>query len=214
MRMGRKAGKYEESEPGKKKGNSNGPAQALMFFRGFLKHPGMVGWLMPSSRFVIDQVLKEVDWQSSKLIVEYGPGLGNFTSTILKRMRSDAKLLALEINPEFVSFLQNSFTDPRLKVLDKSAADIDAILAEHGFEQADCVISGIPFSTIPHELRESIVRKTHSILRPGGKFLVYQFSNTVLPYLEESFGHVDCGRELLNLLPTRLYFCRRRMEST
>jgi phospholipid N-methyltransferase len=195
---------------GRTTARSTGPGQALLFFRGFLKHPNMVGWLMPSSRFVIDQVLKEVDWQNSKLIVEYGPGLGNFTSRILQRMRSDAKLLALEINPDFVSFLRESFSDPRLQVLDRSAADIDAVLAEHGYQQADCVVSGIPFKTISHELRASIVGKTHSVLKPGGKFLVYQFSNTVLPYLEERFGHVDRGRELLNLVPTRLYFCKRQ----
>ena len=191
------------------RGNVGAPGEALLFFRGFLRHPNMVGWLLPSSRFVIDGVLKGVDWREARLIVEYGPGLGNFTARILERMRRDAKLIVLDTNPEFISYLNNTFSDPRLRVLQRSAADIDAVLSKLGCQHADCVISGIPFKTIPHEMRALIIRKTHSILRPGGRFLVYQFSNAVLPYLEASFGKVECDCELLNLVPTRLYFCRR-----
>jgi phospholipid N-methyltransferase len=185
------------------KGGPDGPrtrapgnaAQALLFFRSFLKHPGMVGWLIPSSRFVVDGVLKNVDWNSAKVIVEYGPGLGTFTSRILERMRPDARLIVFEINPEFISFLKQSFSDSRLVLQERSA---------------DYVISGIPFRPISHQLRKSIVDKTHAILRPGGKFLVYQFSGAVLPYLRGSFDRVSCGRELLNLVPTRLFCCERR----
>jgi len=169
----------------------------------------MVGWLLPSSRFVVERVLEQVDWPATKLIVEYGPGLGNFTGRILQQMRADAQLVTLDINPDFIAYLRKNFFDPRLQVLERSAADIDKVLSELGLGPADCVISGIPFKTIPHSLREEVVRKTFSALRPGGRFLVYQFSTAVVPYLENAFGDVDCGREFLNLVPTRLFFCRR-----
>ncbi len=182
-------------------------AQALMFFRSFLKYPNMVGWLVPSSRFVVDGVLKNVDWARARVIVEYGPGLGTFTSRILERMRPDARLITFEINPEFIRFLKSEFSDPRLYIEERSAAEVDGALAEMGLAQADYVISGIPFKPIPHELRRSIVEKTYQILRPGGKFLVYQFTGVVLPYLRGSFDEVACDRELLNLVPTRLFCC-------
>lgn len=76
-------------------------------------------------------------------------------------------------------------------------------------QHADYVISGIPFKTLPHHLRDGIVRKTHGILRPNGSFLVYQFSGAVLPYLERIFGNVSKDLELPNILPVRLFYCAR-----
>jgi phospholipid N-methyltransferase len=73
----------------------------------------------------------------------------------------------------------------------------------------DYVISGIPFKTLPHELRDVIVRKTHSVLRPNGGFLVYQLSGAVLPYLENVFGNVSRDFALLNIVPARLFYCAR-----
>ena len=50
--------------------------QLLLFARNFLKHPRMLGSLIPSSRFLIDEVLQAVDWANARVIVEYGPGGG------------------------------------------------------------------------------------------------------------------------------------------
>src|SRR5258706_2111914 len=187
-----------------------GPASQLFFFAcNFLKHPNMVGWMLPSSSFVVDEVLKQVDWAKARVIVEYGPGVGTFTTKLLERMRPDATLIALELNPEFFRFLNGSLRDPRLKLIQGSAEDIDSVLARLGHAHADYVISGIPFKTLPHPLRDTIVRKTHSVLRPQGSFLVYQLSSVVLPYLENVFGTVRRDVELLNIIPARMFYCAR-----
>ncbi len=170
----------------------------------------MVGWLAPSSRFVVDALLRNVDWTTAKVIVEYGPGLGAFTSRILERMRPDARLIVFEINPDFIRFLRGAFHDPRLHIEERSAELVDLTLGSMGLPQADYVISGIPFRPIPHKVRQTLVEKTHRVLRPGGKFLVYQFTDVVLPYLRERFAKVSSGRELLNVVPTRLFWCERK----
>jgi len=184
-------------------------SQLVLFARNFLKYPNMVGWMLPSSPFVVDSVLKQVDWNAARVIVEYGPGVGTFTTRVLKRMRPDATLIALETNPEFFEFLKGSLEDPRLRLVHESAAEIDAVLAQLGYAHADYVISGIPFKTLPHALRDTIVRKTHSVLRPKGSFLVYQLSSAVLPYLEQVFGSVAQDVQLLNIMPARMFYCAR-----
>jgi phospholipid N-methyltransferase len=185
-------------------------AQMLLFASNFLKYPAMLGSVIPSSRFLIEEVLDQVDWERADVIVEYGPGVGNFTEQILRRMRPDATLLALETNPEFVRFLGQSFTDTRLQVVHGSAADVDRILWQRGLHKADYVISGIPFSTMPSDLRESILKTTHGVLDPTGAFLVYQFSARVLPDLRRIFGRVDRSFEPLNILPAQMFFCQPR----
>src|SRR5215207_5552321 len=76
------------------------------FLRGFLKHPVMVGSIIPSSKLLIDRMLDPVDWDRTKLFVEYGPGVGTFTRPILERLGPDATLIAIDTNPDFVKYLK------------------------------------------------------------------------------------------------------------
>lgn len=181
----------------------------LLFALNFLKHPSMVGGLLPSSPFLVEEVLKQVDWSRAKVIVEYGPGVGSFTSRMLEKMSPDARLIAFEINPDFIKRLNGQIRDSRFKLVNRSASEVDSVLKGLGLEGADYVISGIPFSVLPHELRAKIVRRTHAVLRPQGRFLVYQVSGAVLPYLEKVFGSVARDFELLNFTPMRMFYCAR-----
>jgi len=179
----------------------------LLFARNFFRHPRMLGSIVPSSRFLIKQLLQPIDWARARVIVEYGPGVGSITAEILRRMRPDAMLIAIETNPAFVSFLRSSFADGRLYVVEASAVAVDEILGQLGHSQASYIISGIPFSTIPAALRERILRKTCDVLEPGGSFLVYQFSTRVLQDLQRIFRYVRRRFEPLNVLPAHLFFC-------
>jgi phospholipid N-methyltransferase len=181
--------------------------QRLLFARAFLKHPRMLGSVIPSSRFLIREVLDRVDWARARVIVEYGPGVGTITGEILDRMREDGMLIAIETNPEFVRYLREAFRDHRLHVVQGSAADVRSILREHGAEKASYIISGIPFSTLPRAQREHILLESRAALEPNGAFLVYQFSSRVLSDLRRIFGNVERGFELLNILPAHLFFC-------
>jgi phospholipid N-methyltransferase len=181
---------------------------ALLFARNFFRHPRMLGSIVPSSRFLIKQLLEPIDFGRARVIVEYGPGVGGITQEVLRRMRSDAALIAIEMNPDFVSYLRNSITDKRLQVVEGSAVAVDEILRRFGYTQADYIISGIPFSTIPAPLRERILRKTRDLLEPGGAFLVYQFSTRVLQDLKRIFGYVGRRFEPLNVLPAHLFICQ------
>jgi phospholipid N-methyltransferase len=180
----------------------------LLFARNFFRHPRMLGSIIPSSRFLIRQLLQPVDWATARVIVEYGPGVGSITAQILQRMRPDALLIAIETNSDFVKFLRSTFPDGRLRVMEGSAESVDEILRQQGHEHVDYIISGIPFSTIPAELRERILLKTFGALAPGGSFLVYQFSTRVLPDLQRIFHYVKRRFEPLNVLPAHLFFCQ------
>jgi phospholipid N-methyltransferase len=180
----------------------------LLFARNFFRHPLMLGSIVPSSRFLIRELLNPVDWSRARVIVEYGPGVGDITAEVLRRMRPDALLIAIEMNPDFVSYLRGALTDTRLRVVEGSAEWVDEILSRFGRHQADYIISGIPFSTIPAPQRERILRNTRAVLAPGGAFLVYQFSTRVLEDLKRVFGYVRRSFEPLNLLPAHLFFCQ------
>jgi phospholipid N-methyltransferase len=180
----------------------------LLFARNFFRHPRMLGSIVPSSRFLIKQLLEPINFNRARVIVEYGPGVGGITAEVLRHMRADATLIAIEMNPDFVRYLGAAIDDKRLRVIEGSAAQVDEILRRFGFLRADYIISGIPFSTIPAPEREQILRKTHDVLEPGGAFLVYQFSTRVLQDLQRVFGYVGRKFQPLNVLPAHLFICQ------
>jgi len=180
----------------------------LLFARNFFRHPRMLGSIVPSSRFLIRQLLEPINFNRARVIVEYGPGVGGITAELLKRMRSESTLIAIEMNPDFVRYLRRSMRDPRLQVVEGSAESVEEILSRFGHTRADYIISGIPFSTIPSALRERILRKTRAALAPDGAFLVYQFSTRVLEDLRRIFGYVARRFEPLNVLPAHLFICQ------
>jgi len=181
--------------------------QVLLFARNFFKHPRMLGSIIPSSRFLVSDLMRQVDWRRARVVVEYGPGVGNITAEVLKRLRSDGHMVVFETNDDFVEFLRASIPDHRLTVVHGSAADVGRVLDEMGLEKADYVISGIPFSTMPEQVSADIVRATRHSLRPGGRFLVYQFSREVARFLKAEFREIREAFEPLNILPARLYYC-------
>jgi phospholipid N-methyltransferase len=184
-------------------------SERIAFLRGFFKNPVMVGSVIPSSRRLIDRMLGPVDWGTTKLFVEYGPGVGTFTRVILERLPDDARLLTIDTNPEFTAFLKESIDDPRLIAVTASAADVEKVLTERGLPAADYILSGLPFSTLPPGVGDAISSATAKAIRPGGAFLVYQFSPKVRDFLAPVFDRLDRGFEWVNMPPATLFWAWR-----
>ncbi len=189
------------------------PSPRWQFLRGFLKNPVMVGSIIPSSRVLIDRMLRPVDWETTKLFVEYGPGVGTFTRPILEQLPADAKLVTVDTNPEFTRYLRESIDDPRLVPVTGSAADIEKILLERDLGSADYVLSGLPFSTLPPGVGNAIGEATANVVRPGGAFLVYQFSPKVLDFIKPHFDHIERGFEWINVPPATLFWAWKKPKS-
>jgi phospholipid N-methyltransferase len=184
-------------------------SERLAFLRGFIRHPVMVGSIIPSSQRLIDKMLAPVDWESTQLFVEYGPGVGTFTRVILERLPEDAKLLTIDTNPDFTAFLKESIDDPRLIAVTGSAADVEKILSDRGLPDADYIVSGLPFSTLPPGVGDAIGAATARAIRPGGAFLVYQFSPKVRDFIAPFFDRLDRGFEWFNVPPATLFWAWR-----
>ena len=177
-----------------------------VFFEGFVKHPVMVGSIIPSSRFTIAKMLAPVNWDECKLFVEYGPGVGTFCRPVLERLRRDAQLILIDTNPLYIDYLKRTIRDSRFSAVLGSAADVEDIVRAHGHDHADYVLSGLPFSTLPDGIGPAIAAATHRVLRPGGAFLVYQFSARARDFMARHFTRIDNGFEWLNILPCQLYW--------
>jgi phospholipid N-methyltransferase len=183
-----------------------GHSPRWQFLRGFFKNPVMVGSIIPSSRVLIEKMLEPVDWANTKLFVEYGPGVGTFTRPVLERLAPDATLVTIDTSPDFTRYLKQSIDDPRLVAVTGSAADVEKIIAERNLGSADYVLSGLPFSTLPPGVGDAIAKATATVIRPGGAFLVYQFSPKVRQFIQPYFAQIERGFEWINVPPATLFW--------
>ena len=179
-----------------------GPAG--VFFQGFLEHPKMVGSIIPSSANTIARMLAPVKWDECKVFVEYGPGVGTFCRPVLDRLGRDGALVVIDTNPLFIDYLRRTIGDSRFHPVLGSAADVEEILKALGYDKADYVLSGLPFSTLPDGVGPAIAEATHRVVRPGGAFMTYQFSTTARDLTARHFRRVDTGFAWWNVPPCLL----------
>lgn len=188
------------------------PDRRFAFFQEFLRRPYQVASFIPSSRFLEQRLVDMADVDSARVVVEFGPGTGGTTRAMLRALPRDSKLLAIEINRQFVSLLA-SLTDPRLIVHHGSSENLEGALAVYGLARPDVVVSGIPFSTIPRALGRRILRAVWDALAPGGRFVAYQWRQRVAVLGRDILGRPQVGVELLNMPPVRLYCWRKPLDS-
>jgi len=167
----------------------------------------MLGSIVPSSRFVVNDIMAQVDWDRARVLVEFGPGVGTLTREVLRRMRHDAVLVVIELNSEFVQYLGSTIRDPRLRIVHGSAAHVRRILAEQGLAPADYIISSLPYSLFSEPMRQEIVSESRHALKAEGSLLVFQYSRRLLPYLKSSFSSVRQNFQLFNILPAMIFHC-------
>src|SRR5215207_6697230 len=128
-------------------------ADRLHFLRAFAANPRQVGAILPTSRWAVRDMLDLGDVPGADLVVELGAGTGVQTGEILARMRPEARLIALEIDPALVRILEQRFDDPRLEVVCDSAEH----LAKHlDGELADVLVCALPFTSLEPSLRRRI----------------------------------------------------------
>src|SRR3546814_7604010 len=87
-------------------------------------------------------------------------------------MAPDAQFIAIDTNPDFIRYLRQTIPDQRFAAVHGSAADVAQIVADHGFDAADYVLSGLPFSTLPPGVGPAIAKATFETLRPCGPFQI------------------------------------------
>jgi phospholipid N-methyltransferase len=182
-------------------------SSVALFARNFFKYPSMLGSVVPSSPFLVKDLMAQIDWERARILVEFGPGVGTITREALKRMRADAVLVVIELNQEFVDYLSNNIRDPRLRVVQGSAAHVRRILNEQGLTSADYIISSLPYSLLPEPSRREIVTESRDALKAQGSLLVFQYTRTLLPYLRSTFSSVKLNFQLFNILPALIFHC-------
>jgi phosphatidylethanolamine/phosphatidyl-N-methylethanolamine N-methyltransferase len=186
-------------------------AKKRAFLKQFIQDRKTVGSVRPSSRFLSEKMLENIDFLDAKTIVELGPGTGVFTEKILEKMAVDAQLLVFELNKNFMRGLRKKIKDPRVIFIHDSAEKMEEYLEKHHLAQADVIISSLPLFNFPQELRETIISNAYKILKNAGKYIQFQYSTQAKKLLETTFDQVSITFTPLNFPPAFVYTCDKKM---
>ena len=189
---------------------------AIQFLRQFVRRPGSIGAVSPSSRALAELLVDEAAIRNASFVIEFGPGTGAITEAIADELSYSAELLAIEKNPIFCSILRERF--PQLTIVEDSAVNADVHLREAGIEECDAVICGLPLASFDDRLQDEIVGAAYRVLRKGGKFVAFSYIHS--PYLPQGgkirdtllkrFGRVEKSRMVWNNLPPAFAYTAHR----
>lgn len=152
--------------------------------------------------------------EQARVIVEYGPGTGAFTSMILRHKPPAAMFLAIEKSPFMAAAFRTRFPD--IPLFEDRAENVSTILGTLGAASADCIISGIPWAFMSFADQEALLEATHGALSHTGVFTTFAYVHGALTprgvnfrkRLRNYFPRVDTSRVAwLNLPPAFVYRC-------
>jgi phospholipid N-methyltransferase len=171
-----------------------------MYIKSFFKDR-KVGALTPTSDSCIKKVIDKMQFEGARTIIEFGSGTGEFTRQFLEQGNAQTKIIAFETYAPFAAMLR-AIDDPRLKVYENSAEDVDEVLLAEGIDQVDYIVSGIPFTLLTEKTRMNIIKKSANLLSTNGSFIAYQYSPFVIrKYLKANFEDISIDFTWRNLPP-------------
>lgn len=186
----------------------------MSFLSEALKAPGRMGAIAPSSPNLARKIVACAELGTARTIVEIGPGTGPITREIHKSMAADARLILVEINPQFAQSLSTAF--PSADVICGSAEDLTAHLATRGLASCDRVVCGLPWTAFPADLQTRILDAVVAALAPDGIFVTFAYTpmnhlprgKSFYRLLRERFSEVGKSPLAANLPPAFSYICR------
>lgn len=181
----------------------------LRFAKACLKSPKQISAIAPSSRFLAEEITKDLSHESGP-VIEFGPGTGVFTRRVLARGTKAENLHLVEMDAGFCKDLAKRF--PGVHIHQKSATD----LTDLPIGKAGAVISGLPILSMPVDVQEDILRAAMALLGPGGTYYQFTYGRRppFPPELLEKYGvsWSKGARVWRNLPPATVYSFLRKKD--
>lgn len=180
------------------------------FRKQFWKDKKMVGAMAPSSKYLAQKMMQNIDFNSAEVIIELGPGTGVFTDEIIEKMSETAHLLVFELNDLFFERLEKRIDHPRVHIIHDSAEHIERYIEQFQLTQADVVVSSLPLAVFSEELRNLVLNASHRSLKPTGKYIQFQYSLQSKKLLKNLYSKVSIAFTPLNFPPAFVYTCDKK----
>jgi phosphatidylethanolamine/phosphatidyl-N-methylethanolamine N-methyltransferase len=148
----------------------------LAFLRQWLKAPGRMGAVAPSSRHLARAMAMQLGAAAradDAPVIELGGGTGSITQGLLLSGLDPSRLVVIERDPQLAGHLRARF--PAVRVLCGDATALRPLLAEAGIDRAAGVVSGLPLLLFPAESIDRIAEGAFGLMPAGRPFVQFTY---------------------------------------
>ena len=148
----------------------------IEFLQAFLKNPGKVGAIAPSSPELAQRMVEGIRPDADNIILELGVGTGAITKFISDIVPNEKSYLGIELDKDLVKHLKRNFSD--LKIIRGNAQECFAIHRKSNLGKVGYVICCLPFVSIPNDVGEKILGEVDKFMERGNcTFRTFQYAH-------------------------------------
>lgn len=147
----------------------------IEFLQAFLKNPGKVGSITPSSPVLAQKMLAGLRPSDDNIVLELGVGTGAITKFLEDIVRDDRSYLGIELDRDLVRRLKRRY--PGMPIVRGNAMDAFEIHKRSGLGKVGTIICCLPFVSLPNEVGERILLEVDKFMQLGCTFRTFQYAH-------------------------------------
>lgn len=147
----------------------------IEFLQAFLKNPGKVGAIAPSSPELAQKMVEDIEPDASNIVLELGVGTGAITKFVQDVVPDEKSYLGIELDRDLVKSLKRNFPD--LKIVRGNACEAFALHQKTHFGKVGFIICCLPFVSIPNDVGERILQEVDKFMEFGCTFRTFQYAH-------------------------------------
>ncbi|MEJ7623436.1 MAG: rRNA adenine N-6-methyltransferase family protein [Pyrinomonadaceae bacterium] len=147
----------------------------LQFLQAFLKNPGKVGAIAPSSPDLVAEILQGIEPDDHNIVLELGVGTGAVTKILRDLVPSRESYLGIELDRELVETLNNNFPD--MNIIRGNAAEAYAIHERTGLGKVRYLVCCLPFVSLPKETSDLVLLEIQKFMDEGCELRMLQYAH-------------------------------------
>ena len=148
----------------------------IEFLQAFLKNPGKVGAIKPSSPELAQKMIEGMIPDRDNAVLELGVGTGAITKFLQDIVPDERSYLGIELDRDLVRLLKRNF--PGMTVVRGNALDAWAIHQRSGVGKIGYILCCLPFVSLPNEVGETILQQVDKFMQQGNcTFRTFQYAH-------------------------------------
>ena len=151
-----------------------------LLLQQFIKNPINIGSILPSSKSLCFEMMKDINIENAENIVELGAGTGAFTNSIQAIRNPYSKFIAIELYEKFCNVLSEKFPDTN--IVNGNAEELSSICRKNNMSNLDIIISGLPWANFSEKIQYKILSEIDKMLKETGCFVTFSYIQSwILP---------------------------------
>jgi phospholipid N-methyltransferase len=189
-------------------GRAHKLADRGLFLKKFLQKGRTISSAVPSSKALVESMLRHIDFSRPATIVELGAGTGPVTELVLERLRPHHRFVAVENDADFCEVLRRRF--PEVTLLQVDATRLSEPFARMGIDKVDYILSGLPAPNLPARGAVRLWRWLRHVMPNEGLFIQMTIAPLVYrAFYDRLFDSVSYRMVWWNVPPGGVYCCSR-----